>query len=93
MKRSLVISVATAVALFASTPVYAGFGWNGSRINGLGLNGAAWNALGQNALGQNGSRINGLIWNSNQTSAAAQPGLNLTFEGVTLSTGETLVAK
>lgn len=83
MKRSLIIGAATAAVLFASAPVYAG-----QKINGIGFNALGVNALGQNALG-----VNGLAWNSNQTSAAAQPGLNLTFEGVTLSNGETLTAK
>ncbi len=42
-----------------------------------------WNGLGWNAIG----------FNTNQAAAAGQPGLNLTFDGVTLATGETLAAK
>ena len=50
-------------------------------------------ALGWNGLGFNGLGFNGLGFNTNQAAAAGQPGLNLTFDGVTLATGETLAAK
>ena len=88
MKRSFIIGAAAAVALFAAAPSYAGFGWNGVNLNGLGYNGLGYNGMKPNGLG-----YNGLGYNTNQAAAAGQPGLNLTFDGVTLATGETLAAK
>lgn len=93
MKRSFIIGAAAAAALFASAPVYAGFGWNGVNLNGIGFNGIGFNGIGFNGFKANGIGFNANVWNGNQASAAGQPGLNLTFEGVTLSTGETVAAK